>query len=130
MIQQKRGIKPAIRYSEAFKMQVVRELETELAPAEQVRRKYGIGSGGTIQEWLAKYGNGTRGKVIRVETAKEIDQLKKLKERVQRLETALADANIELVLAKAYTHLACERAGITDVEGFKKKAAGQLPTTG
>ena len=109
-------------------MEVVRELEQELAPADQVRRKYGIGSGGTIQEWLAKYGNGTRGKVIRVETPKEIDQLKKLKERVRRLETALADANIELALEKAYTRIACERAGIPDVAEFKKKTPGGQPT--
>jgi transposase-like protein len=118
MTQVNRVIKPAIRYSEAFKMEVVRELEQELAPADQVRRKYGIGSGGTIQEWLAKYGNGTRGKVIRVETPKEIDQLKK----------ALADANIELALEKAYTRLACERAGIPDVAEFKKKTPGGQPT--
>lgn len=128
MTQENRVIKPAIRYSEAFKMEVVRELEQELAPVDRVRRKYGIGSGGTIQEWLAKYGNGTRGKVIRVETPKEIDQLKKLKERVRRLETALADANIELALEKAYTRLACERAGIPDVAEFKKKTPGGQPT--
>jgi transposase-like protein len=129
MIQQNRVIKPAIRYSEAFKMEVVRELETELAPAEQVRRKYGIGVG-TIQEWLGKYGNGTRGKIIRVETPKEINELKQLKERIKRLETALADANVDLVLERAYTRIACQRAGITDVAEFKKKSAGQPPMTG
>lgn len=129
MKQQNKAIKPAIRYSEAFKMEVVRELETELAPAEQVRRKYGIGVG-TIQEWLGKYGNGTRGRIIRVETPKEIDELKQLKERVRRLETALADANVDLVLERSYTRLACQRAGITDVAEFKKKSAGQPPTTG
>jgi transposase-like protein len=122
-------IKPAIRYSEAFKMEVVRELETELAPAEQVRRKYGIGVG-TIQEWLGKYGNGSRGRIIRVETPKEINELKKLKERIQRLETALADANVDLVLERAYTRMACQRAGITDIADFKKKAAGQQPMMG
>jgi transposase-like protein len=106
---------------------VVRELESKLAPADQVRRKYGIGVG-TIQVWIAKYGNGTRGRIIRVETAKEIDELKKLKERVKRLERALADANIELALEKGYTQMACERAGIQDVEEFKKKALGEQPT--
>jgi uncharacterized membrane protein YqiK len=94
---------------------------------DEVRCKYGIGVG-SIQGWLAKYGNGTRGKIIRVETPKEIDQLKKLKERVRRLETALADANIELALEKAYTQIACARAGIQDVEEFKKKTPGGQPT--
>jgi transposase-like protein len=122
-----RTYKPAIRYSQAFKVEVVRELETGLAPVDEVRRKYGIGVG-TIQSWIAKYGNGTRGKIIRVETPKAIDESKRLKTRVRQLETALADANIELALEKAYTRLACERAGIPDVEEFKKKAPG-VPRT-
>jgi len=116
----------AIRYSEAFKLEVVRELERELAPVDQVRRKYGIGSG-TIQTWIAKYGNGTRGKIIRVETPKEVDELKKLRERIKRLESLLADTNLELALERQYTRLACERAGIEDVAEFKKKAAGEPP---
>lgn len=36
------GRDPSIRYSEAFKMQVVRELEESGAPFAQLRRKYGI----------------------------------------------------------------------------------------
>lgn len=121
------AVKLAIRYSEAFKLEIVRELERDLAPIDQVRRKYGIGVG-TIQEWIAKYGNGVRGKIIRVETPKEINELKRLKERVKRLESALADANIDLALERQYTRLACQRAGIRDVEEFKKKADGQPPT--
>jgi transposase-like protein len=120
---QKGRFKTAIRYSEAFKVEVVRELETGLAPLDEVRRKYDIGVG-TIQTWIAKYGNGTRGKIIRVETPKAIDETKRLKDRVRQLETALADANIELALERAYTRIACERAGIPDVEEFKKKAPG------
>jgi transposase-like protein len=117
----------AIRYSEAFKLEVVRELERELRPVEHVRRQYGIGAG-SIQGWMAKYGNGSRGKVIRVETPKEIDELKRLRERIKRLESLLADTNLELALERQYTRLACERAGIQDVGEFKKKAAGKPPT--
>jgi transposase-like protein len=90
----------AIRYSEAFKLEVVRELERELRPVEHVRRKYGIGVG-SIQGWIAKYGNGSRGKVIRVERPNEIDELKKLRERIKRLESLLADTNLELAPAGA-----------------------------
>jgi hypothetical protein len=107
-------------------LEVVRELERELVPADQVRRKYGIGVG-TIQAWLGKYGNGTRGKIIRVETPKEVDELKKLRERIKRLESLLADTNLELALERQYTRLACERAGIEDVAEFKKKAVGKPP---
>ena len=122
------GSNQAIRYSEAFKMEVVRELESQPVSLAEIRRKYGIRGCGTVQNWLGKYGNGTRGKVIRVERPKEINELKRLKERVRRLETALADANLSLAVERAYTRLMCERAGIEDVEGFKKNNAGQQPT--
>src|SRR5215213_9971391 len=111
----------AIRYSEAFKMTVVRELEREGLVFEVVRRKFGIAGKSTVQKWVRKYGNGTRGKVIRVEKPEEIDELKRLKERVRRLESALADANLDLKIERAYVQIACEEAGIKDVEAFKKK---------
>jgi transposase-like protein len=116
-----------IRYSEAFKMAVVRELEQEDLPCEHVRRKYGILGCGTVQAWVLKYGNGSRCKRIRVEKPEEINELKRLKQRVRQLESALADANIDLALERAFTELACERAGV-EVDEFKKKAAGKLRT--
>jgi transposase len=120
-------IKPAVRYSEAFKMQVVRELEGGGINRDQLRRKYGIGGGGNLQRWIWRYGNGSIGKVIRVEKPEEIDEKAQLKRRVRALEHALADLNIDLALERQYVRLACERAGIPDVGEFKKKAAGQLP---
>jgi transposase-like protein len=125
MIQQNSVIKLVIRYSEAFKMAVVGELESQGVTIIAVRRKYGIRGAGTVESWLGKYGNGTRGKMIFVQKPEEINELKRLKERMRRLETALADANVELVLERAYLRMACERAGITDVGEFKKKAGGE-----
>ncbi len=122
------GQNVGIRYSDAFKMAVVREVEQQDLPFEQVRRKYGIRSLATVPAWVRKYGNGSRGIRVRVEKPEEINELKRLKERVRRLEGALADANIDLVLERAYTKIACERAGIKDVEGFKKKHRGVQPT--
>lgn len=122
------GAKAGIRYSEAFKVAVVRELEENDLPFAHVRQKYGIKGCETVQKWVRKYGNGSRGKVIRVQKPEEIDEVKRLKERMRRLETALADANLDLALERAYTRLACERAGIKDVEEFKKKAHGQPGT--
>jgi transposase-like protein len=120
-------IKPAIRYSEAFKMQVVRELEAGGINVDQMRRKYGVSGGGTIPAWIGKYGNGSMGKIIRVEKPEERNLQEQWKRRVRALEQALADTNIDLALERQYTRLACERAGIKDVAEFKKKAAGQLP---
>ena len=127
-MERKRAIKPAIRYSEAYKMSVVNEVEQEGATFESIRRKYGIKGNGTVNKWVRLYGNGTRGKIVRVQTPEQVDELKRAKERVKRLESLLADANIDLALERAYTQIACERAGIKDVAGFKKKAVGQLRT--
>jgi transposase-like protein len=106
-------------------MQVVREVESSNLPIRQIERKYGIRGCGRVKEWLARYGNGIVGKTIRVEKPEEINELQRLKQRVRQLERALADANIDRALERAFTELACERAGV-DVEEFKKKAAGKL----
>lgn len=92
---------------------------------ESMRRKYGIGGCETIQGWTRKYGNGTRGKVIRVEKPEEKNELRRLRERVHKLEAALADAHVDLAVERAYMRMACERAGIRDLEAFKKKADGK-----
>ena len=128
MTQKRLGANHNIRYSEAFKMEAVRELESGDLPYEEIRRKYGIRGKTTVQKWVGKYGNGRRGKVIRVERPEEINELQRLKARVRLLEASLADANIEAALERAYTRIACARAGITDVAEFKKKADGQPGT--
>jgi len=121
------GQNHGIRYSESFKMGVVREVEEGDLPFEQVRRKYGILGCMTVQEWVRKYGNGNRGKRIRVEKVDEITENERLRRRVRLLEKSLADAHIDLALERAYTELACERVGV-DAQEFKKKVAGQLRT--
>jgi transposase-like protein len=109
-------------------MAVVREVEEGDLPYEHVRRKYGIGGAHTVPKWVRRYGNGSRGSKVRVERPEEINEQEQLKRRVRALERALADANIELALERQFTRLACERAGIQDVAGFKKKVGGQPPT--
>jgi transposase-like protein len=125
MTRKRMGMNHGIRYSEAFKLEAVRELEAGDLPYIELARKYGIKGSMTVHSWALKYGNGTRGKVTRVERPDEINELKQLKLRVRRLEASLADANIDAALERAYTRLACQRAGITDVAEFKKKAGGQ-----
>ena len=116
-----------IRYSEAFKQQVLRELEEgKLESHEQARRVYGIGGKTTIRNWIRTYGKtGLMRKVVRVQKAKETSELKQLRMRVRELEKALADAHLDLKLEASYTRQACELAGIEDVEEFKKKRDGQ-----
>src|ERR1035438_10427551 len=65
---------------------------------DDIAMKYGIKGKGTVSRWVRQYGNGTRGKVIRVESPGAINELKRLKARVRKLESALADANIDSAL--------------------------------
>ena len=62
----------AIRYSEAFKVSVAREVEASGLAFSAVADKYGIKGADTVQRWARKYGTGTRGKVVRVEKPDEI----------------------------------------------------------
>ena len=120
----KNVIKPAVRYSEAFKIQIVRELEGGLINVDQIRRKYGIGGCRTIRRWLDRYGNGTVGKVIRVEKPEEMNEMAALKKRVRQLEALVADSQVDLAIERATSRLLAKRAGVEDLEEFKKKAHG------
>ena len=62
------GLNAGRRYSEAFKMTVVRELEENDLPFDHLRRKYGILGCETVQCWVRKYGNGSRGMKVQVHT--------------------------------------------------------------
>jgi hypothetical protein len=74
---------------------------------------------------VRKYGNGSRGKRIRVEKPNEINELARLRGELRRVKEALADAHVDLALERAFTEVACERIGI-DPEEFKKKVVGKL----
>ena len=115
--------KKVVRYSEAFKLKVVSELESgELSSMAEARRKYGIGGGSTVANWVKKYGkNHLLGKVVKVETVEDRDEKKELEERIAQLERALADAKLKEVLSESYLRVACKQFGVTDIEEFKKK---------
>jgi transposase-like protein len=121
-------MRQTIRYSEAFKLQVLRDLEQGRFPSrEAVKRVYGIRGQGTIERWALKYGKGhLLGKVVRVQKAEEINENQQLRRRVRELEKALADAHLKERFDEAYLRIACRAAGIEDMEGFKKKHAGRL----
>ena len=112
-----------IRYSHAFKMQAVREVESGQKDTQAVRRKYDIKGAGTVMRWVRQFGSGKYGKVIRVERPDEIIETARLRIQLRQAKEALADAHMELVLEKACLEVACEQMDET-VEGFKKKHAG------
>ena len=115
------------RYSEAFKRQVVEEISRgkHLSPG-MAQKAYGIKGTETVVGWVRRYGrDDLLSKRIRIETMKEIDELKEARKRIRELEAAVADAHIDYCLEKSYLKIACERLG-EDREDFKKKNAMTL----
>ncbi len=114
------------RYSEAFKMHVVSELESgKLGNMKEARERYGISGKETVARWARKYGKlRLLAKVIRVESPDERDQLRELRRENERLKRALADEHMKAILYESWLEVACEKFGVTDVEAFKKKLEG------
>ncbi len=114
----------SIRYSEAFKRQVVEQIERgKYGSAEQARRAYGIRGAMTVWKWIQAYGRAElQAKRIRIETMEEIDEMKAARKRIRELEAALADAHMDSLLGQAFLEIACERMDTTP-EDFKKKHA-------
>ncbi len=113
-----------IRYSEAFKRQVVDEIERgKHASPFSARKTYRITGAGTVERWIRKYGReDLLPKILRVESLKERDEIKEARKRIKKLETALADAHIDCCLEHSFLEIACERMGVS-LEDFKKKNA-------
>ena len=113
-----------VRYSEAFKRQVVADLESgKLRTLAEAKRVYGISGAATVPRWIRKYGReGLLPKKVKIETLKERDELKEARKRIRQLEAALSDAHIDCSLGDSYLRIACERLGL-DVSDFKKKNA-------
>lgn len=110
-----------IRYSEAFKLEVVKEYEEGSGTIADLQRKYDIRGDATITRWLKNYGKtDILPKLVRVEKPGEQDQLKKLKKEIQQLKEAMADLHIENVINKNTLKATAEQMGLS-VDELKKK---------
>lgn len=117
---------PLRRYSEAFKHQVLQEIESGQLNFTSARLKYGITGQQTIQSWARKYGSfGVLPKIIRVESPKEKDQIKDLKAQIKQLKLTIADIVLDKVIAESTLEVICEDRGL-DVEEVKKNAGRLL----
>ena len=116
-----------VRYSDAFKRQIVDEVERgRHGSLNGVAQAYGIGGMSTIARWIRQYGReDLLPKNVRVETLKERDKLKEARKRIRELEAAVADAHMDYCLEKGFLRAACERLG-EEPEVFKKKHAMTL----
>ena len=112
-----------IRYSEAFKLQVVSELESgKFRTHLEAREAYGITGCSTIPSWLKKYGRDhLLKKIVRVETVNEKDEIKALKKEIAQLKEAVADSRIQELIHKAAFDVVCKEYGLGSPDEVKKK---------
>jgi len=100
------------RYSEAFKLQVVREYEGGTSMHE-LQEKYGIGGGNTVRGWVEKYGRvGVRHKLLVIQSPEEQEQVKQLKVRTSQLEKLVAQLMLDKVMLETTLQVAEERLGL------------------
>ena len=112
-----------IRYSEAFKLKVVNEIERGKYNINQAGKLYGINGGSTIYYWLKKYGvNHKLCKVVRIEMPGEINRIKELEAEVKQLKVALADEHLARVAFETLVDIAKEDYGLD----LKKKVGTPL----
>ena len=117
-----------MRYSESFKQQVVDELEAgRFGSPYEASQAYGVDQG-SVKRWARQYGKAhLLRKVVRVAKPDEPSEIKRLKDRVRRLEASLADSHMDQALSESFFEILCERTG-TDVDSFKKKHVGNVST--
>ena len=111
---------PVMRYSEAFKLKVVRDLEEgRYASPSEAGLAHGVKGRGTVAYWVRRYGkNHLLRKVVRVMKPEEQTEVRELRKRVRDLARARVDAHLYARLGEADRKSACEAAGVDDVEEF------------
>ena len=113
--------KRVIQYSEAFKHQVVKEIEEGIHSIEKARRIYGIKGPCTIRRWIKRMGKlELLPTFIRVEKPDEKDRIKELERQIKELKNALADTQVRFLIAESHFEVVCEEQGL-DPEEVKKK---------
>ena len=88
------------RYSEAFKRQLVRDIERGKITAREAQRKYGIAGNATIHNWLRKFGGKKSVSTKAKQTPQDV-KLERLKRQNRELEQAVARLTVEKVALQA-----------------------------
>ena len=105
------------RYSEAFKLKVVKEYE-QGSSLNQLKKKYGIGGHATIKRWVKKYGR----EGLRNQTEKDHEEYQAMKTRVAELEKALAQVVLDKQMLETTLEVASEKLEMDLKKNFGKKS--------
>jgi transposase len=110
-----------IRYSQAFKQQVIQEIEEGRWSIKEAMSVYGIKGSHTISGWLRRMGKlELLPKHVRVEKPDEKDQIKELQRKIKELKDALAETQVRCIVAEVRFDIVCKDQGL-DPEEVKKK---------
>ena len=100
------------RYSEAFKLHVIEDMEKNALSNAETIKKYGLNSSSLLHLWLRKYGKyHLINRIVRIEMPKEkspYDIIKDLKKEKQKLESALAQSHIKNLALESMIEVAEE----------------------
>ena len=120
-----RSLPTSCRYSTAFKLHVIEEIESGSLTETGARRKYGIAGAWTVRSWLKKYGREHLiAKVVRVEHPTERDRLKVLEARNRELESALAQSQVMILALESLVEVAEEHYQTDFKKNFGQKQSG------
>lgn len=123
--------KVVLRYSTAFKLKVVEEVERGEFTIAQARRVYDIRGGETIQKWLHKHGKShLLSRVVRIQMKDERDQIKKLEGEKKQLESALAQSHVKVLYLEKLIELAKEEYGIDVKKNSGTDRSNDVPKKG
>ena len=116
-----------IRYSSAFKLKVVTEIESGKFTIGEARRIYDIAGPSTIQKWIKKYGkHHLLNKIVRIEMKDEKDKVKELQNQIKALERALSQSQVDNLCWRSLIEVLDEKYGIDSKKNFGSKLPVEL----
>ena len=119
-----------IRYSHAFKLKVIKEIESGKYTIGDAKRIYDIKGAETIQNWIRKLGRiHLLNSIIRIQMKDEKDKVKELQNRIKALERALTDTQIDNLCMKSLIEVIDEKYGIDSKKNFGSKLPPELQDT-
>ena len=137
-----------IRYSSAFKLKVITEIESGKFTIGEARRIYDIGGAYTIQAWIQKYGkHHLLNKVVRIQMKDEKDKVKvipiililqskrlniyqlliyKLQNQIKALHRALSQSQLDNLCWRSLVEVIDEKYCVDSKKNFGSKLPAEL----
>lgn len=129
MLKTGKRIKPTRRYSDDFKLKLVKDFEQGVMSVNQMCRYYGIGKQ-TVYDWIYKYSTYNE-KNIRIVEMKDsqTNKLKELEEKVKELERAVGQKQMMIDYLEKMIDLAKDSYSIDIKKNFNTPHSGGSKTT-